>query len=71
MTPEQKLAMSIALELKHLIGMKLCGHISLEQFRSRRAVLLESYRSISCWNIGDDDELEPEDVYETAEESLV
>jgi hypothetical protein len=50
MTPEQKLAMSIALELKRLVSMKLCDQISLEQFRAQRAVLLESFRSVEGWS---------------------
>jgi hypothetical protein len=42
---EDTLAMSIALDLKRIICLMLCGHISVEIFRAERIALLEKFNA--------------------------
>lgn len=45
MSHEEMLAKSIAVDLKRIICLMLCGHLSVEEFRSERMALLERFHA--------------------------
>jgi hypothetical protein len=45
MSYEEMLAKSIAVDLKRIICLMLCGQLSVEKFRSERMVLLEKFHA--------------------------